>query len=302
MGCKFLARGVTVLLLGAAFAFPTILATPPKGASQHRTEAKPRSAGAVKYPESAIGLKNQLQDWFALIKAGDAAKTAQYSESFVIPNHQEWFVRTFGTAEGIRLDTKYTESQTKFEEALAARTKRAVQAEQRSVKVRLFDKSACGQPPELHALSAAMVRSTPIYRAFSSTDGKDNAPSFLGNFIYIDSGFRYFDQRMMQALSTTPPMRISLTKNALSVPACGGPVKALYPPLARQTRTQGTVVLHAIIGIDGSIKELQVVSGRPLLIQSAMDAVQQWSYKPTLRNGKPVEVETEIDVVFALAQ
>ena len=78
-------------------------------------------------------------------------------------------------------------------------------------------------------------------------------------------------------------------------------VQPLYPPLARQTRISGTVKLHAIIGKDGSVQQLQVVSGHPLLVQSALDAVRQWRYQPTLLNGEPVEVDTEIDVIFSLA-
>jgi periplasmic protein TonB len=79
-------------------------------------------------------------------------------------------------------------------------------------------------------------------------------------------------------------------------------VQPLYPPLARQTRISGTVKLHAIIGKDGSVQQLVMVSGHPLLVQSALDAVRQWRYQPTLLNGEPVEVDTEIDVIFSLAQ
>ena len=79
-------------------------------------------------------------------------------------------------------------------------------------------------------------------------------------------------------------------------------VTPLYPPLARQTRISGTVRLHAIIGKNGGVEQLQVVSGHPLLVQSALDAVRQWRYQPTLLNGDPVEVDTEIDVIFSLAQ
>ena len=79
-------------------------------------------------------------------------------------------------------------------------------------------------------------------------------------------------------------------------------VQPIYPPLARQTRISGTVKLHAIIGKNGAVEQLQVVSGHPLLVQSALDAVRQWRYQPTLLNGDPVEVDTEIDVIFSLAQ
>jgi len=75
-----------------------------------------------------------------------------------------------------------------------------------------------------------------------------------------------------------------------------------YPPLAKMARIQGSVKLEAIIGKDGTIKDLKVLSGHPLLAPSALSAVQQWRYQPTLLNGQPVEVQTEIDVNFTLAE
>ncbi|GAC1619990.1 MAG: hypothetical protein PVS2B2_05530 [Candidatus Acidiferrum sp.] len=79
-------------------------------------------------------------------------------------------------------------------------------------------------------------------------------------------------------------------------------VQPQYPPLARQTRISGTVRLHAIIGKDGAVQSLTLESGHPLLVQSALDAVRQWRYQPTLLNGEPVEVDTTIDVIFSLNQ
>jgi len=77
-------------------------------------------------------------------------------------------------------------------------------------------------------------------------------------------------------------------------------VKPVYPPLARQTRTQGIVVLEAVIGRDGSVDQLRVISGNPLLTRAALDAVQQWRYRPTILGGDPVEVSTTITVTFTL--
>ena len=78
-------------------------------------------------------------------------------------------------------------------------------------------------------------------------------------------------------------------------------VKPQYPPLAKAARIQGTVVLAAVISKDGHIENLKVLSGHPMLIQSAMEAVKQWRYKPYYLNGEPVEVDTQINVVFTLS-
>jgi TonB family protein len=77
-------------------------------------------------------------------------------------------------------------------------------------------------------------------------------------------------------------------------------VEPVYPRLAIQTRREGRVELRAMIGTDGNIQSLQVVAGDPMFLQSAMEAVQQWHYKPTYLSGQAVEVETYITVVYVL--
>ena len=78
-------------------------------------------------------------------------------------------------------------------------------------------------------------------------------------------------------------------------------VKPRYPPLALSTRVQGAVVLQAVIARDGTISNLRLYSGHPLLARAALDAVSQWRYRPYLLNGEPVEVETQITVTFTLS-
>jgi protein TonB len=77
-------------------------------------------------------------------------------------------------------------------------------------------------------------------------------------------------------------------------------VQPVYPEEARSTRISGTVRLHVIIGREGRMKSLEIISGHPLLQQAALDAVRQWTYRPTLLNGEPVEIDTTIDVIFSL--
>jgi protein TonB len=74
----------------------------------------------------------------------------------------------------------------------------------------------------------------------------------------------------------------------------------MYPPIARAARVSGAVVLHAVISASGSVINLQVISGPPMLQQSALDAVKNWKYRPYLLNNEPVEFETTINVIFIL--
>jgi protein TonB len=78
-------------------------------------------------------------------------------------------------------------------------------------------------------------------------------------------------------------------------------VTPTYPPLARQARIQGQVVLQAEISKDGAIQNLHLISGHPMLAPAAIEAVKQWRYKPYILNGEPVEVETQITVNFSLS-
>ena len=78
-------------------------------------------------------------------------------------------------------------------------------------------------------------------------------------------------------------------------------VQPTYPPLARTARVQGSVVLAAVIGKDGAIQNLHVLSGHPLLQQAALEAVKQWRYRPYILNGEPVEVDTQVTVNFTLS-
>ena len=78
-------------------------------------------------------------------------------------------------------------------------------------------------------------------------------------------------------------------------------IQPAYPPLARQARIQGQVMLQAEISKDGTIQNLRLISGHPMLAPAAIEAVKQWRYKPYYLNGEPVEVETQITVIFSLS-
>ncbi|MFZ0731826.1 MAG: TonB family protein [Candidatus Sulfotelmatobacter sp.] len=109
-------------------------------------------------------------------------------------------------------------------------------------------------------------------------------------------------------LSTTPvavpkiatPQRVRVS-SGVSQGLLIRKVAPSYPPLARQARIQGSVVLQAQISKEGTIQNLQLISGHPMLAPAAIEAVKQWRYRPYLLNGEPVEVETTIQVNFTLA-
>jgi protein TonB len=113
------------------------------------------------------------------------------------------------------------------------------------------------------------------------------------------------------AAAPPPPPPPKVEKKEIQRQRIGGNViaaslirapKPVYPQLAKQARIQGIVKLSAIISTTGTVQNLEVISGHPLLVPAALEAVKQWVYKPTMLNGDPVEVITTIDVNFTLSQ
>jgi TonB family protein len=95
------------------------------------------------------------------------------------------------------------------------------------------------------------------------------------------------------------PMRVRVSQGVLEGLRLKAP-KPRYPVDAREARVQGSVVLHVVVGKDGHVRDISLVSGHPMLVPAAVDAVRQWEYKPYLLNGEPVQVETQITINFMM--
>jgi periplasmic protein TonB len=146
----------------------------------------------------------------------------------------------------------------------------------------------------------------------------DELPPMAGNGTGvpggIESGIPGGMNTMSPRLLEAPPVFVTASRAAEAIApiprlSVGGRVQdaliihkviPVYPPLARMARIAGSVRFTAIIARDGTIQNLTLVSGHPLLVQAATDAVRQWRYRPTLLNGDPVEVIAPIEVIFML--
>jgi protein TonB len=135
-------------------------------------------------------------------------------------------------------------------------------------------------------------------------DDADVAPDpFLGQSSPVGAAFPEGIARstgnslpVLSAAPLTHPPRVSVMMEGNLIRR----VQPRYPPLAIQTRTQGAVVLRAVISREGNIENLQLLSGPPMLVNSAIDAVRQWHYQPYYLNHEAVEVDTQITVNFTL--
>ena len=167
--------------------------------------------------------------------------------------------------------------------------------------------------PAVHRQFIWNPAATLVAAQTSPSDLSSDAPPALGPGLGVGGATNATGTFIPNYVTAPPPPVIAApapTPPAAPTPV-GGDVQMAklvhkvipeYPPLARAARISGIVRLVGTIGQDGAIRNLQLVSGHPMLARAAMEAVQQWIYKPTLLNGKPVEVIAPIEVSFTLAK
>lgn len=251
-------------------------------------------AAAGAYPESADGLKKLVEDIFVAVKAKDGAKASSYMSGLVIPEHGAWFAQTFGAAEGARLEAKYAELLPNEAKHIRESFEYALKGKRTDVGVKVLGR---GEVAGLgRAMLDAMAQPVSVYMV-DGTSPNEKFPTSIGDFVFVDGAFRYVDTQVWRELSTAPPMRIRMGGNVARANLIHR-VDPVFPDEAKAARLGGDVLVHIVVATDGTIKELDLVKGDPVLAKSAMDAVKQWRYKPTLLNGKAVEVDSTVSVVF----
>ncbi len=250
------------------------------------------------YPDSQDGLKRFIEGMFGAMKSGDQKVTSLYLSNLTVPDHSTWFIAIFGPEEGRRLESKYGELLPQMPDKITKALKYAMEGGRTDVVITTLQKPVDPGARVGRAITEAMIQPIPLYIA-SGTSPSEKYSAYLGEFVYVDGAFRYIDSEVFQGLSTAPPPRIRISGDA-ALKSLDHKVAPIYPDETKANRTQGTVVLHVVIGTDGTIKEIEPVSGDTNLVKAATVAVQQWKYKPTLINAKPVEVDTTIKVDFHL--
>lgn len=276
------------------FCLTASVSATPQEANANSSKLSARSA----YPETSAGLKNFLEDTLSALKSGDQASFSSDLSNLTIPDHDAWFVKIFGDDEGRRMSAKYDELLPGMTKNVSQILKYALDGNRTAVQVAVFQKPVDPKARLLKAVTEAMVQPIPIYSASGSGPSNQYAAT-LGNFVYVEGAFRYVDTNVYLALSTAPPLRIRQGGN-VTLTSLTYKVAPIYPDEAKANHIQGTVVLHVILSAEGAVTEIEVVSGDQTLANAATSAVRQWKYKPTLLNGKPVEVDTTVTVDFNL--
>jgi TonB family protein len=267
--------------------------------SQESSAVPPKPVmSAPEYAESPDGLKSFLGDALDAMKSGDHARVSSCLSNLAIPDHNAWFAKIFGPEEGRRLEVKYQELLPQLPEAVSKVFKYALDGHRTDIEIKMFQKPVDPKARLIRAVTEAMIHPIALYSA-TGNSSSEKFGAVLGNYVYVDGAFRYLDMEVYLALSTAPPLRIRQGGNVTAATLVHR-ADAIYPDEAKASRTQGRVVLHVVIGVDGAVIESEAVSGDPVLVKAAIDAVRQWKYKPTLLNGKPVEVDTTVTLDFNL--
>ena len=271
------------------------------------------SKSRIAYPDTQAGLKQLATDIIKAQKENNASQAQELFESFVLPNFREWYAQNFNEPAIARAVPAYAASAPRLPAQLASVFLGNYAEGFRSIEAVRYDdlESACTSTAQV--FSAMTVRKTrvPLYE-LRFTHGDRFKAVFA--FAYVGGAFRLvLTPNFSKSIGGTPEQADG-AGSTVSKPdgriRMGGPVQAAslvcrvqpyYPEEARLQRISGTVRFHTIIGTDGSVKQLEVVTGPPMLVDAAKRAVSRWRYRPTLLNGEPVEIDTTIDVIFSLS-
>lgn len=263
------------------------------------------------YPDNERGLKQLATDVLKAQQKNDSAYAKQLLDSLALPNFRDWYAENFSEPAVAKAVPAYAGVLPHLTAQLAQIFLSAQQEGFRGVEATRYpdEKSACSSAPIFSAMTFRRTQ-VPLYELrFIQGDRFKRVFAFA----YVDGAFRLVLVPDFSKPTTPAPSRADDSKTNTVKPAeavrMGATVQAArivcrvaphYPEEARRAYISGTVRLHAIIGKDGSVKQLEVVSGPNALVPASEAAVSQWRYRPVLLNGEPVEVDTTIDVIYSL--
>ncbi len=268
------------------------------------------------YPESTSGLEHLVKDILKAQAKNDGARADALLRSMILPQAYDWYDRSFDR-DAADIAGEYYEKISPSIAPFLAHTFVDIQQQDFSRIKTLRYENSCDDDASDDAYGVLLRRREPfpLYEVRFQNGNK-----FIRIFpiVFVDGAFRYIlppdyrppastqknlpeDKNPPRVNSTPPERRVNLN-GTVQASKLISKVQPVYPSKARSEHVSGTVKVHVIIGKDGQISHINGVRGACSLAESAVTAVRKWRYTPTLLNGTPVEVDTEIDVIFALTQ
>lgn len=278
-------------------AIPAIAQTSASSSAAVQSSAPQQATTAAvaipSYPDSPAGLEKLINDMMKMQKDSDAKNLATYIQSLILPNPNAWFSATFGDQAGKEMAAAYDRTRLNLPLSFPDTLAQIQSKHLTKIAAALFTDSC--DPEERASEYSLLVNRTheqPLYHVRVSSGTQTG---ILGFFANVDGAFRYISNFQLK----TPPI-LRVGEDVMGKKLISGP-NPPYPEHASQSHISGTVVLHAIIGTDGRVCGLEVVSGPLELRSTSFNTVRQWRYMPTTLNGKPVPVDTMVSIVFDIS-
>lgn len=265
------------------------------------------------FPDSTSGLERLAKEILKAQKGGDSARASALAQSMILPDAAKWYLQTFGPEIARDEGSSYIAEQKDLPATILNFFVQAHQNHYTDVNAARFAET-CDDNAGETAFGTLQLRRDPGAALYELRLRNGNQFVRLFAIAYVDGGFRYafppkianhFPEMASKGSSQNgaqpgAPGSPALQADRVTAARLISKVNPVYPHVAREEHLQGTVHLHVIIDKDGAVRDLIVLQGYCSLAKSAMDAVSQWRYMPTLVNGQPVEVDTTIDVFFSL--
>jgi TonB family protein len=274
------------------------------------------STPTLDYPDSPAGLERLVKEILRAQRENDAARADFLLRSFVLPSPREWYPQVFGNQAG-SVAAYYERFSPMIAPHLAQALLQLDTSGATEIHAQRFENS-CDDAASVNAFSTlrSRVQPIPLYE-LRLVKGADSARIFP--IVYVGGAFRFVlppdteipsQPRAQEASEKLQPevpdgsddpglLKIDrITQEAKLTHR----VAPAYPSIAVAENLQGEVLLQVVLNKDGTVREIRDVQGPCSLAKSAVEAVRQWRYSPTVRNGSPVEVLTEISVDFHLNQ
>jgi TonB family protein len=282
-------------------------------------QQQPVSAPSGNYTDNEGGLEKLAKKILDSAKKGDSTTVEAGTRALLLPNPDAWFKSVFGEEQGAFFARAYSQSESTYPPLLAREFDELVKDKIDHLKATRFQ-TACdpyAMPMEYPVL-VSRIQNFPLYDLRAV---QPDAVRYIWAFAYVDGGFRYLgnlrsvasfrhSKSRVEATEASPgeagaqdkaTKRIKVDKSVQQAKLIHF-VQPEYPAEAKAAHLQGEVLLHAMVGKDGSLQDLELIEGHCWLTQSALKAVMQWKYRPTMIEGQPVEVDTTITVKFTLGR
>jgi len=270
------------------------------------------------YPNSTKGLENLAKDMLKLAENGDWTRFDAYTKSLAIPEPPKWFVSTFGDEVGPQLAGASEHRRSNISSEARVVLTAMLRDKRKQVRAIRFDDSCNDLATDKeYPVLAIREHAEPLFDVRFSNGTNVGV---WGLFAYVDGGFRFLGD-LFQSLPLHyphikgyppegPPRGSDSTSESGFIRVPGSVQRAriisqpipVYPTDQKLRREQGNVILHAVIGKDGTVRELRLVEGSCAFAKASIAAVKNWRYDPTRLNGEPVEVDTTITVQYTLGR